>query len=139
MRRAEPDDGPAIAEVWLRSRLAAEVPPPAHNDDEVRGWVREVLLPSCEVWVAVEGDEIVGMMALDGEWVEQLYIDPDHQRRGLGARLLGVAQAARDSLALWTFESNLAAQRFYEAHGFTRSGLPSADNEERAPAVCYRW
>jgi len=59
------------------------------------------------------------MMALEDEWVEQLYIDPEHQRRGHGARLLEVAQATRPALALWTFESNLGAQGFYEAHGFT--------------------
>jgi hypothetical protein len=36
-------------------------------------------------------------------------------------------------------ESNIPAQRFYEAHGFIQAGLPSIDNEEHAPAICYRW
>jgi GNAT superfamily N-acetyltransferase len=89
--------------------------------------------------VATADSEVVGMMALDDEWVRQLYVAPGHQRQGHGARLLAVAQSTRHSLALWTFASNLAAQRFYEAHGFKQSGSSSVDNEERAPAICYRW
>jgi ribosomal protein S18 acetylase RimI-like enzyme len=139
VRRAAPDEALAIADVWLRSRRASTIPPPAHSDDEVRAWVEGMLLPSSEVWVATQNDEVVGMMALDNEWLEQLYVAPGHQRQGHGQRLLAVAQSARDSLALWTFESNLGAQRFYETHGFKRSGSLSFDNEEHAAAICYRW
>ena len=139
MRRARADEGPAIAEVWLAARRAAPIPPAVHGDDEVRVWISDLLLPSCEVWVAVAGDEVVGMMALDGEWVEQLYVLPEHQRRGHGRRLLERAMSERVALTLWTFTSNVAAQRFYEANEFTPTGLPSNDNEEHALAIRYRW
>ncbi len=139
VRRADPDEALVIAEVLLRSRRASDIPPPAHTDDEVRVWVREVLLPSCEVWVSTADNQVVSMMALHDEWIEQLYTTPEHQRRGHGALMLGVAQATRCSLALWTFEGNVAARRFYEAHGFAQSGPPTSENEEHAPAICYRW
>lgn len=102
-------------------------------------WVANFLIPSREVWVAMEGSEVVGMLVLDEDWVDQLYVSPEHQRQGHGARLLAVAQTQRRSLVLWTFESNLGASRFYEAQGFALDGSPSSENEERAPAVCYRW
>jgi len=137
---AESGEGVAIADVWLRSRHGATgIPAPVHTDEEVQAWVRGVLLPSCEVWVATEGEDLAGMMVLSGEWIEQLYVSPEHQRRGHGSRLLGVAKAERDSLALWTFETNLVARGFYEAHGFIPAGASSSDNEEKAPAICYRW
>jgi GNAT superfamily N-acetyltransferase len=79
------------------------------------------------------------MMVLDGEWVEQLYVAPEHLRRGYGSQLVRLAQATRSELALWTFEANVAARVFYEAQGFRPAGPASSDNEERAPAVCYRW
>jgi GNAT superfamily N-acetyltransferase len=79
------------------------------------------------------------MMVLDGEWVAQLYVAPEHVRRGHGSRLIQLAQSTRRELALWTFEANTIARAFYEAHGFRPSGPPSSDNEERAPALCYRW
>jgi ribosomal protein S18 acetylase RimI-like enzyme len=139
IRRADSGDAPAVADVWLRSRRTAAIPRAVHSDAEIRVWVKDVLIPSCEVWVATDCGEVAGLMALAGDWVEQLYIAPEHQRRGHGARLLAVAQANRTALVLWTFESNLAAQRFYETHGFIRVGGSSTDNEECAPAVRFRW
>ncbi|CAA9412428.1 MAG: hypothetical protein AVDCRST_MAG35-1509, partial [uncultured Quadrisphaera sp.] len=43
-------------------------------------------------------------------------------------------------LALWTFASNVAAQRFYERHGFVAGDrTDGSGNEERAPDVRYAW
>lgn len=139
LRRARPDDGPEIAEVWLRSRRAAEIPASVHSDDDVRRWVSDILLARCDVWVALAAGRPVGLMALLGEELGQLYVAPEHQRHGHGTRLLQLAQTRQDSLTLWTFVSNVLAQRFYEAHGFIRSGPVSAENEEQAPAIRYRW
>lgn len=139
VRRARMEQAAVIADVWLSARRAGEIPAPAHGDDEVRAWVQDVLLPACEVWVVEQAGVPIAMMALREEWVEQLYVAPAHQRQGHGTRLLDVAKRSRSSLALWTFESNTAAQHFYESRGFVRSGPASADNEEGAPAVCYRW
>lgn len=58
LRPAEPTDAEGIADVWLRS-FAAALPTVrrAHSDDEVRGWIREVLLHGHDVWVAqADGD-----------------------------------------------------------------------------------
>jgi GNAT superfamily N-acetyltransferase len=79
------------------------------------------------------------MMVIDGEWLEQLYVAPEHSRQGYGARLVRLAQSERSELTLWTFEANLPARAFYEKHGFRPTGDPSSDNEEHAPAICYRW
>lgn len=139
LRRANGGDAEAAAEVLLRSRRAAAIPPSVHSDLEVRAWVAEFLIPSCEVWVATDSGEVAGVMALQDDWVEQLYIAPEHQRRGHGPALLALAKADRSALSLWTFESNLGARAFYGAHGFTQTGPPSSDNEEGAPAICYGW
>src|SRR5579875_3314105 len=78
VRLAESGEGVAIADVWLRSRHGATgIPAPVHTDEEVQAWVRGVLLPSCEVWVATEGEDLAGMMVLSGEWIEQLYVSPE--------------------------------------------------------------
>jgi GNAT superfamily N-acetyltransferase len=121
LRRAEPADADAAAEVWLRSRHAAVpvVPAPVHTDAEVRHHFQTVVVPTRETWLAVVGEAVVGVMVLDGDEVDQLYVDPDWQRRGVGSTLLQLAQARRPGgLALWTFQSNGPARRFYERHGF---------------------
>jgi ribosomal protein S18 acetylase RimI-like enzyme len=45
-----------------------------------------------------------------------------------------------DGLALWTFQVNVAAQRFYERHGFIAvERTDGLRNEEREPDVRYVW
>lgn len=142
IRRAGPDEALEIAEVWLRSRLAAvpAIPPPVHADDEVRAWFAEVVLPTREVWVAEESGDVVAVLVIDGQWVDQLYVDPSHTGAGVGTKLLDVAKVRRpDGLELWTFASNVGARRFYERHGFVATDSTDGDNEEGAPDVRYSW
>ncbi len=72
-------------------------------------------------------------MVLDGDEVDQLYVGPEWQRRGVGSNLLRLAQRWRPrGLALWTFQSNHPARRFYERHGFVAvAWTDGSTNEER--------
>ncbi|WP_223205927.1 GNAT family N-acetyltransferase [Streptomyces xanthii] len=143
LRRAEPADALPAAEVWLRS-FAAALPTVrrAHDDDGVRGWFTHVVVPHHETWVAVEEDgAVTGLLVLDGGELDQLYVDPDRQGRGLGGRLLALAKELRpDGLDLWTFQVNARARAFYERHGFVATEwTDGARNEEREPDVRYTW
>jgi GNAT superfamily N-acetyltransferase len=128
--------------VWLRSRAASvpAIPPPAHTDDEFRRWFASVVLPTRDVWVVDHDDRVVALMVLAGGWIDQLYVDPPMLGRGLGSRLVELAQQLNPTgLELWSFEANAGARRFYERHGFEAVGATEDDNEERSPAVRYRW
>lgn len=142
IRPATDEDAPAVAELLLRARKAAEpaIPPMVHDDDDVRGWVRSTLVPRCEVWLGVDGGAVVGFLALEREWIEQLYLEPSRTGEGIGSALLDHAKAQRpDGLELWAFQSNTGARRFYERHGFVATAFTDGDNEEGAPDVRYRW
>lgn len=142
LRRADLDDAVAVTSVWLRSRAASvpQIPAPVHADDEVLAYFADIVLVEQEVWVAVVEGEVAALLALDGEWLEQLYVDPNHVGTGIGTRLLDHAKHLRpDGLHLWTFEANLGARRFYERHGFVAIGSTTGDNEEGAPDVHYAW
>jgi GNAT superfamily N-acetyltransferase len=143
LRRAGAGDAPAIADLWTRS-YAAALPTVrrAHTDSEVRTWVRDVVIPAYETWVAVTTGGIpVGLMALRGDWIDQLYLHPLWRGRGLGDRLIALAKLRRpDGLRLWTFQVNQAACRFYERHDFVAAErTDGAGNEEREPDVRYVW
>ncbi|MFC9815890.1 GNAT family N-acetyltransferase [Streptomyces virginiae] len=141
-RRAVASDAAAVAEIWLRSFTAA-LPSVrrAHTDDQVRSWFREVVVPCQETWVATVDGTAVGMMVLDGQDLDQLYLDPAWQGRGIGGRLVDLAKQRRpDGLTLWTFQVNEPARRFYERHGFVAVECTDGHrNEEREPDVRYVW
>lgn len=79
------------------------------------------------------------MVLLEGEWIEQLYVDPSWTGRRIGTRLLEVAKRSRpDGLQLWTFQSTHGAHRFYKRHGFkAEERTDGSRNQERAPDVRY--
>ena len=144
VRRGTYADARAAADLWLRARKAAAgaIPPPVHDDDDVRGWFAGHVVPDTELWLAEDHTSmLVGILVIDGPWVDQLYVEPTMTGRGIGARLLGLAKHQRpDGLRLWTFASNAGAQRFYERHGFIATRRTDGeDNEERAPDILYEW
>jgi GNAT superfamily N-acetyltransferase len=142
IRRARIDESDGVADVLIRSREASipAIPPPVHSEDEVRDWCRRIVLPEREVWVAATDEGIVAVLVLHDDWVDQLYVAPEHTGHGIGTTLLDLAKAVRPAgLQLWAFQSNSGARRFYERHGFTAQEETDGDNEEGAPDVRYTW
>jgi GNAT superfamily N-acetyltransferase len=111
-----------------------------HTPAEDRWFYRERVFPTCRVWGRFNDDELTGIIAFQDGWIEQLYVLPAAQGRGIGTELLDVAKAACDRLELWTFQRNTPARRFYEARGFTLvEQTDGARNEEREPDARYVW
>jgi hypothetical protein len=77
IRRATAEHAPAISSLYLASRDDA-LPDvhEAHMDDEVRGWIARLLLPRDKVWIAERDGTMLGFIALNATWVEQLYLAP---------------------------------------------------------------
>ena len=73
--------------------------------------------------------------------MEQLYVDPAAQGRGIGAALLDLAKARNPGgLQLWTFQINAGARRFYAREGFVEvERTDGAANEEREPDIRLTW
>lgn len=142
LRRAEPADAEAIAAVHtLSMRTAMPWLPELHTDEEARAWVREQLLPHQEVWVAEAEGRIVGMAALGGEMLQQLYIHPDFQGRGMGDALFRKATERYPAgFTFYAFQRNTPARSFYEARGCVAVAFgDGSGNEEGEPDVLYAW
>ena len=111
-----------------------------HTPDEARRFFRDNLFATDQVHGAFMDGRLVGFIAFREDWIDQLYVLPEAQGRGIGAALLRVAQSSWPQLSLWTFQRNTAARRFYERHGFV--SVEETDghlNEEREPDVRYHW
>ena len=91
-----------------------------HTPEEDRRYFREIVFPNCEVWGAFDESVLIGIIAFRLNWVDQLYVVPGIQRRGVGTALLGIAGSAFSELYAWTFQRNTIARNFYESRGFTK-------------------
>lgn len=140
-----PSDAQTVTRLYLRARRAGTasgtIPPLVHDDEDVSGWMADVVIPTRECWVAERDSKIVGMLVLEADWIDQLYVDPDETGGGIGTQLIAVAKRERpDGLRLWTFVTNRGAQRFYLRHGFLEvERTDGSGNEEGAPDIQYAW
>ena len=143
VRRASVDDADAVADVYLASFHATYAFPLAHTDEQVRGWIRDVVVPDHETWVAVDEDAgaVVGLMVVGPDDLDQLYVAPDRLGSGIGQRLLETAkERSPNGLTLYTFAVNARARRFYERNGFILDGSGDGSaNEEGQADVRYVW
>jgi GNAT superfamily N-acetyltransferase len=143
IRLLEPYDADEAARVWWKARHAYPdlLPAAIHTLDEVATWFVDVLLPDAQTWIALDDGRIVAVLTLDGDDLDQLYVDPDFAGQGVGSTLVDLAKDLRPGgLALWTFQTNTRAQAFYLHHGFTEvRRTDGATNEERAPDVRMTW
>ena len=63
--------------------------------------------------------EAVGVVSVTGSLIEDLYILPRYQNRGLGTALLRHAMKRCDGTpTLWILENNAGAERLYRREGF---------------------
>ena len=134
----------AVDQVATVARIAFDTAFPwmagIHTPPEYAGFYRHHVFANCDVRGVETGGTIAGFIALRDGWIEQLYVLPDRQRRGIGKALVAYAKANAPTLSLWCFERNAAGRAFYEHESFvalrTRDG---SHNEEREPDVLYRW
>jgi chorismate mutase/GNAT superfamily N-acetyltransferase len=144
VRPAGPEDAAALATVFVEARRAAvpAIPPPVHPPEDVRRWLRSRFdAPATEVWLAEQGDEVVGLLLLEADWLHSLYVAPGRTGQGIGTALLEVAKSRRPRrLGLWVFETNHGARRFYARHGFVElRHTDGSENEEGRPDVEMAW
>jgi ribosomal protein S18 acetylase RimI-like enzyme len=142
LRPAEPSDVDALVETHLSStRQAMPWLPQIHTLEQTVWWMSHQVLGRLRVWVAESEGQIVGYAALGPGELEQLYVRPGYQGRGVGRLLLDQAKALEpQGLELWVFQRNTRARSFYEAHGFRPvSFTDGSRNEAREPDARYAW
>jgi GNAT superfamily N-acetyltransferase len=138
LRRLELKDMDAAARV-LRTSFDQALPSLAglHTPKEDQWFFRKRVFKMCEVWGAFDNALMIGMVAFRKDWIDQLYVLPEAQGRGVGTELLQVAQSSFDRLHLWTSQP---ARRFYEARDFALvRETDGAGNEEKEPDALYLW
>jgi len=141
LRQATEVDAQQIA-LLLRHTMRHNMPylPDVHTPVEDLQYIKHQVLVYLNVLVADDDGVVVGFCAFKEGALDHLYIHPDYQRQGFGAKLLNHAKQGNILLRLWVFQQNHAARSFYEHHGFTlEHTTDGSSNEQREPDACYFW
>jgi GNAT superfamily N-acetyltransferase len=144
IREYLPEDFDAVVILW---RVAREKSLPQFQGGEKghffyqeQEYFRDQILTKNKVWVVEKDLRPVAFMAMQNDFVDQLYIHPDHWRQGIGSALLHVAwKHSPDHLWLYTLQVNVNARAFYEKNGFIAEKFGVSPPPESAPDVEYHW
>ncbi len=144
VRRASPEDGPAIASVYTAARIAAvpQMPPALHTaEEDISFFTRRLGDDEVTAWVAEAGPEVLGFALCTPTFLDGIYIRPDLKGQGIGSLLLDVVEATHpDGYELWVFESNTGARRLNQGRGLVEvEHTDGSGNEEKAPDVRMAW
>ena len=124
-------DADRVAEIWLDTNLQAHDFIPAEYWKGNFAAVRE-MLPRAEVYVYEEkrggtgaseqpdpgGDEILGFIGLNGDYIEGIFVCDGAQSRGIGKALLDHAKERKKKLSLNVYKKNRRAVNFYQRECF---------------------
>jgi len=143
IRRMAPSELEAVVRLWRRSREEAQPALEArmgHTPDDDLRFFRDTVARDHEVWVAVSDGSLLGLLALAGDRVDQLHVEPAAQGRGVGTALLAHARALSPrGLRLFTHLGNARARTFYERRGFRAVRFGTSPPPESEPDVLYAW
>ena len=107
---------------------------------EDRDYFQNRILATNKVWVAVTDNRVAAFMAMENEFIDQLYVHPDFWRQGICEVLLEHARKISPAhLWLYTLQANRNARAFYEKHGFVAEKFGTSPPPESEPDVEYHW
>jgi ribosomal protein S18 acetylase RimI-like enzyme len=142
IRPYETRDLQQAVDIWFGSWTATfpRLAPPWPHE----GWrsrFEAKLAEGATVFIAEESAQVVGFALLFENIgrLDQLFVRPDAQSRGIGTELLNLTKArCPRGLHLDTQQANIGARRFYERHGFL-SGREGINKVNGQPNVEYVW
>lgn len=75
-------------------------------------------MPNTETWVVEIAGNLEGFIALIGNEVAAILLQPMHHGKGLDKALMDKAQAIHGDLEVEVFKENAIGRKFYSRYGF---------------------
>jgi ribosomal protein S18 acetylase RimI-like enzyme len=142
IRPARPDEYDEVARVWMESWVSTGLEDGSkYLLANLRARVPREIEKGWTLYVADDNGRIAAMLALHLPdcYLDQLFVAPDYQGKGLGRRLLGFTQQhLPDEIWLRCVRENDKAWRWYEREGFVFE-KEAVDQMTGFAMKYYRW
>jgi len=138
IREFKQSDMQPVLDIWLEASIDA------HGFIDRGFWesnvsaMREIYLPSSEIYVSEDNGTVNGFIALVDNTVAALFVSPEFQGYGTGTRLLNKAKELRSTLELCVYKENVKSIQFYRKHLFAAEG-EHTDAKTGHVQILMRW
>ena len=122
VRKYTASDLQEVLSTWENASNLAHPFLSADFQDQVRHDIPKLYLPNAETWVAEIDSNVVGFIALLGNEVGALFVQPSFHGKGIGKTLMDKAVELYDQLELEVFKANSIGRQFYAKYGFEEVG-----------------
>jgi putative acetyltransferase len=119
IREYKADDLDGVMSSWEHANDLAHSFLPKAFVDKVRQDIPNLYLPNAETWVADYDGTVAGFIALIGNEIGAVFVEPKFHSSGIGRALVGKAQELRGDLEVEVFELNAIGCKFYSKYGFS--------------------
>lgn len=114
-------DFDALTDLWERSVRGSHTFMDEAELAHQRPRIRDLLLPSMDVWVAERDGVPVGFVGARDDGVELLYIAPESQGEGIGRTLLSQVAGGAGADRVEVFADNVIGVGFYRSLGYVET------------------
>jgi len=121
IRKYKPEDTEVLIIIWRTANAFAHPFLPKAFVERVENDMRTLYLPNAGTWVLENNEITIGFVALIGNEIGGLFLDPAFHRRGFGRSLVDHAFRLKGKLKVEVFEKNATGRRFYDEYGFVET------------------
>ncbi len=118
IRPYEETDLDAVLSAWANAQNIAHPFLPETFQAQEKINVETLYLPNVETWVVEADHQVVGFIALIGNEIGGLFLQPLHHGKKLGKLMVDKARELHGNLEVEVFEKNLMGRKFYTKYGF---------------------
>ena len=118
VRKYEEEDLNSVLSVWENTQQIAHPFLPKTFQAQEKKNIRELYLPNADTWVLEEDSQVVGFIALIGNEIGGLFLQPTHHGKGFGKLMVDKAKELHGELVVDVFKNNTVGRQFYSKYGF---------------------
>ena len=124
IRAFKEEDTETVIRIWLAASVRSHSFIDKAYWEEKAEAMRTLYLPLSEIVVDEDRatGEVVAFMAFVEDYLAALFVAPEHQKMGVGSRLLALAKKMRGTLDLSVYAETERAVAFYQKNGFRITG-----------------
>ena len=120
IRQYENSDLEAVLSAWERATRLAHPFMTEEFIAQERINTAEIYLPNTDTWVIGTDDQVIGFIALMGNEVGAIFLQPEYHGQGAGRALMDKAQEIHGDLEVEVFKENSIGREFYSRYGFNQ-------------------